>query len=121
MYMASQLLVTGIRCLSWWFCTELNSLCLLYTLFSGQAFRDILSICQRTPARIQIVPDVFESLASKPNVPLVRDVTVHDLLGRAPTEIDIEACRGMLTGKDCDSYWWSRINRLRAMPAGNGI
>ena len=66
---------------------------------SGEAFRDILSICQRTPARIQIVPDVFESLAEKPNVPLVRDVTVHDLLGRAPTEIDIEACSGMLTGR----------------------
>ena len=66
---------------------------------SGEAFRDILSICQRTPARIQIVPDVFESLAEKPNVPLVRDVTVHDLLGRAPTEIDIDACSGMLTGR----------------------
>lgn len=66
---------------------------------SGQEFREILSICQRTPARIQIVPDVFESLAESPNMPLVRDVTVHDLLGRASTEIDIEACRGMLHGR----------------------
>ncbi len=66
---------------------------------SGQEFREILGICQRTPARIQIVPDVFESLAESPNLPLVRDVTVHDLLGRAPTEIDIEACRSMLRGR----------------------
>jgi len=66
---------------------------------SGQEFREILGICQRTPARIQIVPDVFESLAESPNVPLVRDVTVHDLLGRVSTEIDIEACRGMLHGR----------------------
>ncbi len=66
---------------------------------SGQQFREILEICQGTPARIQIVPDVFESLAESPNLPLVRDVSVHDLLGRAPTEIDIEACRGMLHGR----------------------
>ncbi len=66
---------------------------------SGQEFREFLGICQRTPARIQIVPDVFESLAESSNMPLVRDVTVHDLLGRAPTEIDIEACRGMLRGR----------------------
>ena len=66
---------------------------------SGQEFREILGICQRTPARIQIVPDVFELLAETPNLPLVRDVTVHDLLGRAPTEIDIGACRDMLCGR----------------------
>ena len=65
---------------------------------SGHEFREILSVCQNAPARIQIVPDVFEELATSANKSLLRDVTVDDFLGRSPAEIDIEVCRGMLQG-----------------------
>ena len=63
---------------------------------SGHQFREILSVCQNAPARIQIVPDVFEELATSANKSLLRDVTVDDFLGRSPAEIDIEVCRDML-------------------------
>ena len=65
---------------------------------SGHQFREILSVCQNAPARIQIVPDVFEELATSANKSLLRDVTVDDFLGRSPAEIDIEVCRDMLQG-----------------------
>ncbi len=65
---------------------------------AGNEFREILSVCQNAPARIQIVPDVFEELATSANKSLLRDVTVDDFLGRSPAEIDIEVCRGMLQG-----------------------
>ncbi len=65
---------------------------------SGHQFREILSVCQNAPARIQIVPDVFEELATSANKSLLRDVTVDDFLGRSPAEIDIEVCREMLQG-----------------------
>lgn len=63
---------------------------------SGHQFREILSVCQNAPARIQIVPDVFEELSTSANKSLLRDVTVDDFLGRSPAEIDIEVCRDML-------------------------
>ena len=66
---------------------------------SGHEFREILSVCQNTPARIQIVPDVFEALAPNANKSLLRDITVDDFLGRGPAEIDIEVCRSMLQGR----------------------
>jgi FlaA1/EpsC-like NDP-sugar epimerase len=65
---------------------------------SGHQFREILGVCQNAPARIQIVPDVFEELATSANKSLLRDVTVDDFLGRSPAEIDIEVCRDMLQG-----------------------
>ena len=65
----------------------------------GEQFREILSICQNAPARIQIVPDVFEALSTSASQSLLRDVTVDDFLGRTPTEIDLEVCRSMLNGR----------------------
>jgi FlaA1/EpsC-like NDP-sugar epimerase len=66
---------------------------------SGQAFRDILAICDNTPARVKVVPDVFEFLHGTNGAPPIRDVKLEDLLGRVPTETDHDACRGLLAGK----------------------
>ena len=64
-----------------------------------EEFREIINTCQAAPAQIKIIPDVFESLAENSHVPLVRDVTVQDFLGRTSTEIDLESCRTVLHGK----------------------
>lgn len=49
---------------------------------NGADFRDILFCCEQTNARIQLVPDIFAQIDSKTGVPLLRDVTAEDLLGR---------------------------------------
>ncbi|GAB4408857.1 MAG: nucleoside-diphosphate sugar epimerase/dehydratase [Anaerolineae bacterium] len=49
---------------------------------SGANFRDILSRCEQTDARIQLVPDIFAQMDARAGVPLLRDITPEDLLGR---------------------------------------
>ncbi len=66
---------------------------------SGEAFRDILSICERTSASIKVLPNVFDFIEQTQGLPPIRDVTSEDLLGRRPVEIDQAACRQLLAGK----------------------
>ncbi len=70
----------------------------IYNL-SRQSFREILSLCESTPARIKVLPNIFEFIHSNKGVPLTRDVSSEDLLGRKPVEVDHEACRQLLAGK----------------------
>ncbi len=66
---------------------------------SGKEFREIIAICQSTAAQIKIAPDVLDVLSENARKPIVRDVTVHDLLGRSSTEIDLKSCRSILEGR----------------------
>lgn len=51
---------------------------------SGSRFREILSCCERTDARIQVMQDIFEVLNRKQGVPFLRDVEPEDFLDRKP-------------------------------------
>ncbi len=51
---------------------------------SGPNFRDILTHCEGTEARIKVAPDVFAAVEDQLNAPLLRDVQPEDLLGRMP-------------------------------------
>lgn len=66
---------------------------------SGQDFRDILAICEETPARIKVLPNVFDLIGSTKKLLPIQNVTAEHLLGRKPVEIDREACRTVLAGK----------------------
>ncbi len=66
---------------------------------SGDDFRDILSTCQDTQAQIKLVPDVFEAIENTNDDLAIRDITIEDLLGRRPTQIDHDTCRRVLGGK----------------------
>jgi FlaA1/EpsC-like NDP-sugar epimerase len=66
---------------------------------SGQDFRDILDLCERTPAMIRVLPNIFDFIRGTNGLPPIREVTLEDLLGRKPVEIDREACRHLLAGK----------------------
>lgn len=50
---------------------------------SGQAFRDILTQCEATNARIKVIPDLFGIMSTNHNTPLLRDVRPEDLIGRS--------------------------------------
>jgi FlaA1/EpsC-like NDP-sugar epimerase len=49
---------------------------------TSTAFRDILLYCEKTDARIKIVPDILKQINSVENVSALRDIQPEDLLGR---------------------------------------
>jgi FlaA1/EpsC-like NDP-sugar epimerase len=50
---------------------------------SGPDFREILTICEKTKARIKVVPDVFALMNATHSNTLLRDVQPEDLIGRS--------------------------------------
>jgi len=66
---------------------------------TGQAFRDLLAICETTPARVKVLPNIFDFIQRTNGLPPIRDVTAEDLLGRKPVQIDRNACQALLAGK----------------------
>lgn len=50
---------------------------------SGHDFRDILSYCEKTNARIKVIPDLFGIIETQHNTPLLRDIRAEDLIGRS--------------------------------------
>jgi FlaA1/EpsC-like NDP-sugar epimerase len=51
---------------------------------SGHKFREILTYCEVTNARIKIVPDLFQLMNGNNPASILRDVQPEDLIGRSP-------------------------------------
>jgi FlaA1/EpsC-like NDP-sugar epimerase len=66
---------------------------------TGPDFRDILGWCERTPARIKIVPDVFAVLDGTQGVAPLRDIQPEDLLGRQAVGWHTAVDAAPVTGK----------------------
>jgi FlaA1/EpsC-like NDP-sugar epimerase/UDP-N-acetylmuramyl pentapeptide phosphotransferase/UDP-N-acetylglucosamine-1-phosphate transferase len=66
---------------------------------SRERMNEIFEVCQKSSARIQILPDVMEQLDGTNGHATFRDLALEDLLGRTPREIDEAACRSLITGK----------------------
>ena len=49
---------------------------------SGPAFREILSHCQQSDARIKVIPDLFELVRNPGSKAPLRDIQPEDLIGR---------------------------------------
>jgi len=64
-----------------------------------ERLNEIFDICQESSARIQILPDVMAQLDATNGHMTFRDLTIEDLLGRSPREIDTVACRSLIAGK----------------------
>ena len=50
---------------------------------SGADFREIVSLCETTQARIKVIPDVFDLVRNQHSEIMLRDVQPEDLLGRS--------------------------------------
>ena len=66
---------------------------------SGNQIKRILSFCDQTTAKVQIVPGIYEILEGKVDLGKLREVQLEDLLRREPVRIDQEHVRGHLSGK----------------------
>lgn len=65
----------------------------------GANFREILNYCERTSAMIKVVPSMFDLVAAKQGVPLLRDVQPEDYLGRQPIGRHKDVDFGPITNK----------------------
>ena len=65
----------------------------------GDSFDELVSICQRTPAQIKVMPRFYDLLGNGRNCPNLRDLTIEDLLERQPARIDHQPCRRVLMGR----------------------
>lgn len=62
--------------------------------------RDILNICKETECELKNLPDVYRFMTGQDSVVnALADVTMEDLLGRAPVEVDLDEIFRFLRGK----------------------
>lgn len=60
----------------------------------------LVSACQKTAAKVQILPDIVDFLEGRREDPLtLREVNIEDVLDRAPATIDIEASKRVIADK----------------------
>lgn len=64
---------------------------------SRSAVTDIIDICKSTKAQIKLMPSMNDILNGKMSVNMIREVSVNDLLGRAPVRIDSKEIRESLS------------------------
>jgi FlaA1/EpsC-like NDP-sugar epimerase len=66
---------------------------------SGEDIQEIVGLCEKTRAKIKIAPNLFSLMEDSGGQPLVRDVSVEDLLARESVPLDREMCHKLLAGK----------------------
>jgi FlaA1/EpsC-like NDP-sugar epimerase len=64
-----------------------------------RVLREIVEICQETPAKIKILPGMYDLIDGKVTVNEIREVQVEDLLRREPVRLDIDSIAGYISGK----------------------
>lgn len=66
---------------------------------SAATVREILDICRTTPAKLKILPGVYEIIDGRVNVSKIRDVELEDLLHRDPVRLNLEEIARYLNDK----------------------
>lgn len=59
----------------------------------------IIDICKDTKAKIKILPRVSDIVSSRISVNMIREVSVEDLLGRDPVQVDLEGIANYVTNQ----------------------
>jgi len=60
----------------------------------------LISTCQETPAQVKVLPDFVKIVEGCYEDPLtLRDVSIEDILGRAPATTNVELCSHVLAGR----------------------
>ncbi|MDO8532280.1 MAG: nucleoside-diphosphate sugar epimerase/dehydratase [Dehalococcoidia bacterium] len=78
---------------------NVNTIVIAMHRVSGADFREILSMCEETSAKIQIEPEILETVNGQDGQLRLRDITVEDLVGRKAVPVDAQACQRLVTGK----------------------
>ncbi len=62
----------------------------------GRVIREIVEVCQKTPAKLKILPGIYELINGRVSISQLREVRVEDILGRDPVKVDLESIAGYL-------------------------
>ncbi len=65
----------------------------------GESIRRIVQLCEEANVPVRIIPGIFEILDGKVSLSTIRDVSIEDLLGREPVELDMPLVESFITGK----------------------
>jgi FlaA1/EpsC-like NDP-sugar epimerase len=65
----------------------------------GEVMRSILALCKDAGVRAKVIPGVYQILDESVNLSRIRDVSIEDLLGRDPVQLDADLIRTFLQGK----------------------
>lgn len=66
---------------------------------SAETKRDILNICKETQCKIKVLPGLYQLVNDEVSVQSLKDVSVEDLLGREPIQMDMTDVFNFITGK----------------------
>jgi len=66
---------------------------------SGEAIRRIVHLCDDASLPVRIIPGFGDLLDGSVNLSRIREVSVEDLLGRAPVELDTPLIQSFVRGK----------------------
>ncbi|MDT3703459.1 MAG: nucleoside-diphosphate sugar epimerase/dehydratase [Thermincola sp.] len=59
----------------------------------------LIDICKQTKAKIKILPRVSDLISGKISVNMIREVSLEDLLGRDPVQVDLAGIANYVTGQ----------------------
>lgn len=65
----------------------------------GETRKEILSICSTTGCEIQVVPGMYQLVSGEISVSKLRNVEIHDLLGRDPIQVNMDEIYRYIAGK----------------------
>jgi len=66
---------------------------------SPQEIQRMVKLCEETPAKVRIIPGLYEILDGRVEISRIRDVQIEDLLGRDQVQLDVESISRELAGK----------------------
>ncbi|MGF7012199.1 FlaA1/EpsC-like NDP-sugar epimerase [Lachnospiraceae bacterium PF1-22] len=66
---------------------------------SAKETRTILEICNQTPCKLKVLPGIYQLITEEVSVSKLREVSIEDLLGRDPIDIDLKSVSHYIEGK----------------------
>ena len=78
---------------------DINEIIIAIPSASGKIVREIISYCERTKAKLKILPGMYKIIKGDITINEIREVRLEDLLGRKPVETNLEEISQYLSGK----------------------
>ncbi len=77
----------------------ITTIIIAISTINSEEKRKILEICQKTKAKLKIVPGISEIIEGKVQATQMREVDIKDLLGREEVKLDKEGIKGYIKNK----------------------
>ncbi|MCQ2522740.1 MAG: polysaccharide biosynthesis protein [Lachnospiraceae bacterium] len=78
---------------------SINEIIIAIPSASRTQIKEIVEICKDTGCKLQMVPGIYQLINGDVSVSQLREVSIEDLLGRDPVEINVDEVIGYVSGK----------------------